>query len=270
MSLTGTLTRTLTRTLNHDLAHDRRTTLADVRLGALLAFVAGATNAGGYLAVGQYTSHMTGMVSSVADFLVLGDVTLAMGAAVSVLMFLFGAMTSSLLVNWSRRRNLHSRFALPLLLEALLLLVFGVMGASVHLSMFAVPATVALLCFIMGLQNAVITKISNAVIRTTHLTGLITDLGIELGKMVYINRTPGEDHVHADYAKLRVQALLIGSFVLGAGFGAVGFKAVGFSITIALSVALVAVSWRPVLDDVRVWRRASRPRRAPGLRSHTA
>ncbi|MES2643707.1 MAG: YoaK family protein [Myxococcota bacterium] len=262
----------LTRTLTHDLTHDRRTTLANIRLGVLLAFVAGATNAGGFLAVGQYTSHMTGMVSSVADNLVLGEVGLAAGAVVSVVMFLFGAMTTAILVNWSRRRHLHSRFALPLLLEASLLLLFGVLGASVNMSVFALPATVALLCFIMGLQNAVITKISNAVIRTTHLTGLITDLGIELGKMVYINRAPGRDHVHADYAKLRVQALLIGAFVLGAGFGAVGFKAVGYSITIALAVALVSVSMRPVLDDVRVWRRvwrreAWRGRRAAALRA---
>ena len=48
------------------------------------------------------------------------------------------------------------------------------------------------LCYIMGLQNAVITKISNAEIRTTHITGLVTDLGIEIGKMLYLNRLPGE------------------------------------------------------------------------------
>ncbi len=48
----------------------QRTPQAELKLGSVLAFVAGAANAGGFLAVGQYTSHMTGMLSSVADRLV--------------------------------------------------------------------------------------------------------------------------------------------------------------------------------------------------------
>ena len=44
-------------------------------------------------------------------------------------------------------------------------------------SQLFVPVTVVLLCFIMGLQNAVITKLSRADIRTTHITGIITDIG---------------------------------------------------------------------------------------------
>jgi uncharacterized membrane protein YoaK (UPF0700 family) len=43
----------------------------------VLAFVAGATNAGVFLAVGTYTSHLTGVVSSLADHLVLGNLALA-------------------------------------------------------------------------------------------------------------------------------------------------------------------------------------------------
>ena len=50
----------------------QRSPEANLRLGLVLTFVAGATNAGGFLAVGSYTSHMTGIVSSVADDLVLG------------------------------------------------------------------------------------------------------------------------------------------------------------------------------------------------------
>ena len=69
---------------------------------------------------------------------------------------------------------------MPLLLESGALLVFGLFGAAIAAwSQLFVPVTVVLLCFIMGLQNAVITKISKAEIRTTHITGLVTDLGIE-------------------------------------------------------------------------------------------
>ena len=96
------------------------------------------------------------------------------------------------------------------------MLVFGLFGAGI--SLFAclfVPLTVLVLCFIMGLQNAVITKISNAEIRTTHVTGLVTDLGIELGKMFYINRLSRDTLVRANRQKLSLLAKLIGSFFIG-------------------------------------------------------
>ena len=154
-----------------------------------LAFVAGGINAGGFLAVRQYTSHVTGMVSSLADNLALGEFALVVDAAVGVLAFLLGAMSCALLVNFARRRRMASEYALPLMLEALLILLFGLMGA--RLAAFEgllVPFTIVLLCFVMGLQNAVVTKLSGGVVRTTHLTGTVTDLGIELGKLLYWNR----------------------------------------------------------------------------------
>ena len=93
--------------------------------------------------------------------------------------FMAGAVTTTLLLNWARQRRMHSEYALSLGLQALLLLAFGVMGASLaQRTTLLVLATVALLCFIMGLQNALVTKISHAVVCTTHMTGVITDLGI--------------------------------------------------------------------------------------------
>lgn len=229
-----------------------RTTQANVRLGAFLAFVAGATNAGGFLAVGQYTSHMTGLVSSIADNLVLGELTLAVAAAGAILAFMGGAMTTAVLVNWGLRRRLHSAYGLPLFLEAVALLVFGVAGASI--GVFAplfIPLTVVLLCFIMGLQNAVITKISRAEIRTTHVTGLVTDIGIELGKLVYINPREGPDPVLANRRKLRIHTVLVSCFFVGGVAGALGFKHVGFVSTVPLAIGLWLLALRPFLRDVR-------------------
>src|SRR5690606_35597467 len=133
------------------------------QLGLWLAFNAGAANAGGFIAVQQYTSHMTGIVSSMADNLALGASDLALGGLGALLSFLLGAMCSTIMINVSRRRHLHSQYALPLALEAVLLLCFGVLGARLmDVPGFIVPLTVMLLCFIMGLQNAIITKLSNA------------------------------------------------------------------------------------------------------------
>ncbi len=241
------------RRLRH-LASQHRTLATNRLLGKLLAFNAGAINAGGFLVVGMYTSHMTGFASMVADNLVLGNVKLVLGAVGALLSFTTGAAATALLVNWARQNQLQSEFALPLLIEAALLLLFGLIGATFNRQTpFAVPFTVLILAFIMGLQNALVTKISSATIRTTHMTGVITDLGIELGKLFYWNRTggPQESQVRANRAKLRLYAGLLGAFMVGGLVGASGFKYVGFIWVVPLASLLLVLSLPPLLADLR-------------------
>jgi len=216
---------------------------ANVRLGMVLCFVAGATNAGGFLAVGRYTSHMTGIVSSIADDWVLGHWAVALTGALSLAAFVLGAMCTAVLVSWGFQRRLHSSYSLPLLLEGFLLLIFGLFGAALNsMGSIFVPLTVVLLCFMMGLQNAVISKISKAEIRTTHITGLVTDLGIELGKLVYINNISAVSPVMADRPRLRLQLMLIGGFFYRQFDGCTGFQIRGvFHHRAAGLVAVVIV-----------------------------
>ncbi len=223
-------------------------------LGFALAFVAGAANAGAFIAVKLYTSHMTGIVSSIADNLVLGDIALVLSAIGAVASFLLGAMTSAIMINHGRRRSSPSQFALPLLLEAGLFLLFGLMGATLaNVKGLFVPATVMILCFTMGLQNAVITKISGSVVRTTHLTGVITDLGIELGKLIYWNKSADSPAapVIADRERMATLGLLVASFLAGGVLGAIGFRQIGYLATLPLAGILIFLSAVPVVDDIR-------------------
>lgn len=231
----------------------QRTVGANRQLGLVLAFVAGAINAGGFLAVQQYTSHVTGMVSSLADNLALGHLSLVADGLVAVLAFLLGAMSCSVMVNAARRHRMASEYALPLLLEAALILCFGLAGARMSgYEGLLVPFTVVLLCFIMGLQNAVVTKLSNAVIRTTHLTGIVTDLGIELGRLVYWNQAQDVGPpVRADRERLAVLAGLVCSFLGGGIAGAFGFKRLGYVFTVPLAVLLAVLALVPAWDDLR-------------------
>lgn len=230
-----------------------RSIQANRQLGFALAFVAGAINAGGFLAVRQYTSHVTGMVSSLADNLALGELGLVVEAAVGVLAFLLGAMTCALLVNFARRRRMASEYALPLMLEAALILLFGLMGA--RLATFEgllLPFTIVLLCFVMGLQNALVTKLSGGVVRTTHLTGTVTDLGIELGRLLYWNRDRDAPRfVRADRDRIVVLSGLVAAFLGGAITGAFGFKLAGYVSTVPLAIVLVLLAVVPVVDDLR-------------------
>ena len=230
------------------------------QLGFTLAFVAGATNAGAFLAVKQYTSHMTGIVSSMADNLVLGHIGLVLSALGGLMSFVAGAATSAVLVNFARRQQLQSEYALPLLLEAGLLLCFGLLGARLsNIEGLFVPATVMLLCFMMGLQNAVISKLSNAEIRTTHVTGIITDIGIELGKLAYWNRpaSPGQPDVLANLPRLRMLSIMALSFFGGGVLGALGFNKLGYIATVPLALLLILLAAVPVMDDLRQRLRSS-------------
>jgi uncharacterized membrane protein YoaK (UPF0700 family) len=235
---------------------DRHRSASTTRLlGMVLAFTAGAINAGGLLVVDMYTSHMSGFASQVADSLVLGNGTLLLGALGALLAFTAGAASAALIVNWGRLHRLRSAYALPLLLEAVLLLPFGLMGAITLTwdTPFAVPLTVLLLSFIMGLQNALGTKISAGRVRTTHMTGNLTDLGIEIGKLLYWNRngTPPESQVRSNRARMALHGGLLGMFIAGGFFGAAGFKYVGFLWVVPLAALLLALSMPTVRHDLR-------------------
>jgi uncharacterized membrane protein YoaK (UPF0700 family) len=236
------------------LSHRIRTKVANRRLGAVLAFVAGAINAGGFMAVHRYTSHMSGIVSSIADDLVLGNFVLVISGLVSLIAFILGASTTAILIHWTRRKRLHSEFAASLMLESVLLLLFGLLGANLDAHpQSLVPGAVLMLCFIMGLQNAILTKISKAEIRTTHMTGVVTDLGIELGRLIYWNKSKeaNPDHfVKADREKLLIHAFILSLFFLGGVIGALAFSRFGFIATVPFALLLLLLAMPHLIQDL--------------------
>lgn len=219
-----------------------RSRRADRQLGLLLTFVAGAVNAGGFLAVGQYTSHMTGIASAIADYIALSQFEAAVRALGFLAAFLSGALVSTLVIRWAAARQMQAQYALALMLEALLLLAFGALAARLT---FPISTVIALLCFIMGLQNAIITKISNAEIRTTHVTGIVTDIGIELGR--YFHSRVRDD-------RLGLHAGLLLSFLSGGVAGAFAFQYAGYIATVPLALLLLLAASIPIWDDIRLGR----------------
>lgn len=238
------------------LTSPRRSSKTNFQLGCLLAFVAGAVNAGGFLAISRYTSHMSGIISGIGDDLALSNILAVLGGASLLLSFIVGSATTAILVNWGQRKHIHSQFALPLLVEAFLLLCFGVLGA--HLNSYiplTVPIIALMLCFVMGLQNAIITKVSRAEIRTTHMTGVVTDIGIELGKLFYWNQSEEANkkgHVRANKDKLKAHGLILTMFLVGGIVGAVSFKRVGYASVVPISILLVLISGLQIYRDFRV------------------
>lgn len=232
------------------LAGPHRTAGLNLALAGLLALTAGILNAVGFVAVAVYTSHMTGITAGIADHVVLGGSRFIALGLVAIGGFVLGAMTCAWLFNWGRRRHKQGRYANVLVTEALLILAFGLLAEELtwaHRDL----VFVGILGLTMGLQNALITKISDAQIRTTHVTGMVTDIGIELGKLTYVERTPGLDPVVGSPRKLGMLALLVGLFFLGGVVGAACYGALGFTTLVPPALVLLAVALPPVLADVR-------------------
>jgi uncharacterized membrane protein YoaK (UPF0700 family) len=239
----------------HRLTSPLRSQRANYQLGGYLAFVAGAVNAGGFMAIGQYTSHMTGIVSSIGDNFALASLLPVLGGLSMLMSFIFGAVATALLVNWGRRHRIHSEFTLPLLLEAIVLLLFGLAGAYLNIyKPLTVPTIALMLCFVMGLQNAIITKISKAEIRTTHMTGIVTDMGIEIGRLLYWNKSIEGNKTHlviANRKKLKAHILIFSMFLFGGIVGAVSFKTTGYISVVPIAISLIVISSLQIYRDLK-------------------
>jgi uncharacterized membrane protein YoaK (UPF0700 family) len=223
------------------IAAHRRAAASDRTLATLLAGIAGAANAGGFILLGSYTSHMTGYLSQMADNLVLWNIALVVQSAAAIGCFVLGAAASAFAINWARQFRPKRQYSLPIGIQGGLFLALAAIGAAPIDANAAQRLGLLLLCFIMGFQNATITKISQARIRTTHATGMITDVGIELGRAAFgrsVNTSIG-----ADRAKLSILLQLLTTFLLGGIIGAFGYGLIGFAFSLPLAMVLLVLAW---------------------------
>jgi uncharacterized membrane protein YoaK (UPF0700 family) len=195
-------------------------------LAGYLAFVAGFVNSVGFILIGRFTSHVTGVVGAFGIQLSGGDLPSALTTLLLVVNFFAGAFVASLLLETSRFGRTSAAYGTALLVEAAVLAAFvGSAGAS-YLS----DARPVLLAFAMGMQNSLVTRLSGAVVRTTHLTGVITDLGIEAARWyrwhraklralppLLPSRSPPDRPVAA---RALLLSTIVGAFTLGAMCGA--------------------------------------------------
>lgn len=240
------------------------------RLGYAMAFSAGAINAGGYFAVAQYTSHVTGALSYAADNIFLGQWQSAFTILLGVLAYILGAAHANWTILWAKRQRFRSGYGLSMWLEAAYLLLFGLIGFALEqLSDILFHPTVLLLCFIMGMHNTVMTVLSGGAIRSTHMTGTATDLGIELAKVLYYRRSknPRLPDVKVNRPKMTLFIGMFSSFLTGGIVGAWGYHAIGFHFTLPVAVLLFIFGLGSIGYDIKVrfkwWlRRKKRNRKA--------
>ena len=177
--------------------------------GGLLALGAGCINVVGYLCFRhQPITHLTGTSTEFGLALARGDAGEIAHWGMVILAFLLGAMLSGFIVQQGALR-LGRRYGVVLMLESALLFAATPLIHGGHdLGLYLASAA-------CGLQNAMVSTYSGATVRTTHLSGIFTDLGIYLG-----HRMRG---LEVDSLRINICLLVASHFIVGATLGALGF-----------------------------------------------
>ena len=213
-----------TRTLSHNL-----------QIASLLSFVAGMVNVTGFFAVQRLTTNVTGHFAFFADEVFKINFWQGFVYFLYIFFFFLGSFISNFLIETISRKSDHYIYAIPASIECFLLFIIGLTGQKFITEN---PNIIAFsLLFAMGLQNSLVTTISSARVRTTHLTGLFTDLGIELSQCFFYK---AKEQRAVLMASIKLRLTIITCFFLGGITGGVLYTKVGLYSLLFAAAALAA------------------------------
>lgn len=203
----------------------------NLKIASLLSFVAGLVNVAGFLAVQKLTTNVTGHFAFFVDEIFKLNFRQGFIYFLYIFFFFLGSFFSSLLVEFLLRRNEKYSYIIPTAMESAILFGIAVFGENLIIDNRDFIAYTLL--FAMGLQNSLVTKISNATVRTTHLTGLFTDLGIELSQLFFY---PEELFRKKLFVSIKLRMTIISFFFFGGIIGGI------FYSNMRLHVLLIGVA----------------------------
>lgn len=221
-----------------------RTYTHNLKLASLLSFVAGLVNVSGYFSINTLTTNVTGHFTLFAQDIVKNNYHSALFFLLYTLSFFAGAFFSSIAVEFTLRKKERYMYTVPVLIEMLILTTVSLYAVSMN--KIHIYTMASLLLFAMGMQNALVTSISNAVVRTTHLTGLFTDLGIEVAQLFFYRQKEQSKRL---ISVIRLRSAIIGFFFLGCIAGGYGYYLLGMRILL-FGVLFLAIGI--VYDSVKL------------------
>lgn len=222
-----------------------------ILLWSILSFKAGMLNAAGFLFAGYFVSHVTGFGTQIG--ITIGHEEYAFGIELLVIpvSFILGGFVTSLILDVDYDEKKIPRYDYVQLLITTMLGVISILFLIDFYDSSVLPMKhddntiflIALLCFVCGLKNGLSTWSTSGKIRTTHLTGLSTDIGLHLPKVVlgrsFNSRFPEEKIV--TYTRL----ITLLSFSLGSFFSAMFIHKLGemiFYVSFMISIGLLYIS----------------------------
>jgi len=167
-------------------------------------------NVAGLLAFQVLTTNVTGHAALLAEHLSLGHITASFTIIAWLLLFLAGAFFSGICTRLAGANSRHS-YTIPIIVEFVLLISVGLLAAGAKIPAKNAGYFAGALLFAMGVQNALVSAISGSVVRTTHLTGIFTDLGIDLAEWATVKAA----NVSRLKKRIILRIVIITSFILG-------------------------------------------------------
>lgn len=221
-----------------------RTLKHNLRIASLLSFVAGVVNVAGFLAVQKLTTNVTGHFAFFVDEVFKQNFSESLHYFLYILFFFLGSFFSSFSIELTSKINDRFIYRIPVIAEILILLLVSIFGEQL---ISESPNLLAhSLLFAMGLQNSLVTRISNATVRTTHLTGLFTDLGIELSQLFFYKLREQKDKL---YSSIKLRLTIICFFFLGGLLGGIIYSEINlYVLTIAAALLLFGL----IYDNLKV------------------
>ena len=221
-----------------------RTLTHNLRIASLLSFVAGVVNVAGFLAVQKLTTNVTGHFAFFVDEIFKLEFWEGFNYFLFILFFFLGSFFSSLSIELISKINERFIYRIPIVVESLILISVAIFGQKLILEG---PNILAYsLLFAMGLQNSLVTTISNATVRTTHLTGLFTDLGIELSQLFFYKFRDQKDKL---YSSIKLRLTIISFFFLGGLFGGIFYSMIKLYVLVFAGLLLLIGL---VYDDIKL------------------
>ncbi|MDV3709993.1 DUF1275 family protein [Elizabethkingia anophelis] len=214
-------------------------TLGDnIRLGTLTAFTAGTINIASLLIFLSFTSNVTGHYAILAAEISKGSWANAAVVGGWIFLFFFGSFLSNLIVINFNSKSKYFAHAMPIVLEIMCLLFVGIYGQFYYQkTLEETEYLVALMLFATGLQNGLTASISNFSIKTTHLTGTTTDLGILFSMFTHKKYRKNPELI----ARAKVLLSIMIAYVAGAVFSGLTYYYLEFRVFYVISLCLLVV-----------------------------
>jgi len=236
----------------------RRSSIHNLRLAVLLGLTAGMVNAEGFLGFSILTTNVTGHAALFAEGIAVQDWHNSMIIFLWMVLFLGGACLTSLILTVQGGNRRFSYFV-PIIIEIVVLISCAVYGK--YAKRWGLQELFGgSLLFAMGIQNALVSMISGSVVRTTHLTGTFTDLGIEIAQLYGSEK---QQRIVL-MTKIKLHLVIIFFFLTGAVSGAFVFSHIGFkSFYIPAGVLCLALTYDLVRIKVKYYYHAKTHIRIP-------
>ncbi|MBO6185559.1 MAG: DUF1275 domain-containing protein [Chryseobacterium sp.] len=214
-------------------------TLGDnIKLGTLTAFTAGTINIASLLIFLSFTSNVTGHYAVFAAEISKGNWNQVAVVGAWIFLFFFGSFTANFFVINFNKKSKYFAHAMPIVLEILCLLAVGIYGQFYYQkTLEEAEYLVALMLFATGLQNGLTASISNFLVKTTHLTGTTTDLGILMSMFTHKKYRKNPELI----ARAKLLSSVMLAYVMGAVFSGLTYYYLEFSVFYVISLCLVVV-----------------------------